>query len=114
MEDMGDKRKRYSKELSTPEGRAACAKRFQVSEDMFAAVKRPCAGHRFLRCRLERVREEWAERCIAHKPSSLSIACWNGKEACEDAGSYSRRRLRDGRGQRPTRLPMRLCADRGS
>ena len=58
--------------LSTPEGRAVYAKRFQVSEGAFGAVKGLRAGHRFLRRRLERVREEWAERCIAHNLAKLA------------------------------------------
>ena len=44
--------------LSTPEGRATYAKRFQVSEGVFAAVKGLRAGCRFLRTGLERVQEE--------------------------------------------------------
>ena len=58
--------------LSTPEGRAVYAKRFQVSEGVFGSVKGLRAGHRFLRRRLERVREEWAERCIAHNLAKLA------------------------------------------
>lgn len=58
--------------LSTPDGRAVYAKRFQVSEGVFGAVKGLRAGHRFLRRRLERVREEWAERCIAHNLAKLA------------------------------------------
>ena len=58
--------------LSTAEGRAVYAKRFQVSEGVFGAVKGLRAGHRFLRRRLERVREEWAERCIAHNLAKLA------------------------------------------
>jgi transposase len=58
--------------LSTPEGRAVYSKRFQVSEGVFAAMKDLRAGYRFLRRRLERVREEWAERCIAHNLAKLS------------------------------------------
>lgn len=58
--------------LSTSEGRAVYAKRFQVSEGVFGVVKGLRAGHRFLRRRLERVREEWAERCIAHNLAKLA------------------------------------------
>lgn len=58
--------------LSMPEGKAVYAKRFQVSEGVFGVVKGLRAGHRFLRSRLERVREEWAERCIAHNLAKLA------------------------------------------
>jgi transposase len=58
--------------LSMPEGRAVYAKRFPVSEGVFGTVKGLRAGYRFLRCRLERVREEWAERCIAHNLAKLA------------------------------------------
>jgi hypothetical protein len=57
--------------LSTPEGKAVYAKRFQISEGVFGAVKGLRAGHRFLRRRLERVQEEWAERCIAAQPCQV-------------------------------------------
>ena len=58
--------------LSTAEGKATYAKRFQVSEGVFAVVKGLRAGHRFLRRRLDRVREEWAERCIAHNLAKMA------------------------------------------
>jgi transposase len=58
--------------LSTPEGKATYGKRFQVSEGVFAVVKGLRAGHRFLRRRLNRVREEWAERCIAHNMAKMA------------------------------------------
>ena len=58
--------------LSTLEGKAVYAKRFQVSEGVFAAVKELRKGYRFLRTRLDRVREEWAERCIAHNLAKMA------------------------------------------
>ena len=58
--------------LSTAEGKATYGKRFQVSEGVFAVVKGLRAGHRFLRSRLDRVREEWAERCIAHNLAKMA------------------------------------------
>lgn len=58
--------------LSTPEGKATYGKRFQVSEGVFAAVKSLRSGYRFLRVGLDRVQEEWAERCIAHNIAKLS------------------------------------------
>ena len=58
--------------LSLPEGKAVYAKRFQVSEGVFGSVKGLRAGNSFLRRRLERVREEWAERCIAHNLAKLA------------------------------------------
>jgi len=58
--------------LSTAEGKATYAMRFQVSEGVFAVVKGLRAGHRFLRRRLDRVREEWAERCIAHNLAKMA------------------------------------------
>lgn len=57
--------------LSTPEGKAIYARRFPVSEGAFAVIKGLREGYRFLRCRLDRVREEWAERCIAHNLAKL-------------------------------------------
>jgi hypothetical protein len=57
--------------LSTPEGKATYAKRFHVSEGVFAVVKGLRGEYRFLRSRLERVREEWAERCIAHNLAKM-------------------------------------------
>jgi hypothetical protein len=35
-------------------------------------VKGLRGGYRFLRSRLERVREEWAERCIAHNLAKMA------------------------------------------
>jgi len=58
--------------LSTPEGKATYGKRFQVSEGVFAVVKGLRAGYRFLRRGLDRVREEWSERCIAHNLAKMS------------------------------------------
>jgi transposase len=58
--------------LSSPEGKAVYAKRFQVSEGVFAAMKGLRAGYRFMRRGLERVREEWAERCIAHNLAKMA------------------------------------------
>ena len=58
--------------LSTPEGKATYGKRFTVSEGAFAVVKGLRAGHRFLRRRLDPVREEWAERCIAHNLAKMA------------------------------------------
>ena len=58
--------------LSTADGKATYGKRFQVSEGVFAAVKGLRAGNRFLRSRLDRVREEWAERCIAHNLAKMA------------------------------------------
>ncbi len=58
--------------LSTPEGKATYARRFQVSEGVFAVVKGLRAGYRFLRSGRERVREEWAERCIAHNIAKMA------------------------------------------
>jgi len=58
--------------LSTPDGKATCGKRFQVSEGVFAVVKGLRAGYRFLRTRLDPVREEWTERCISHNLAKMS------------------------------------------
>jgi transposase len=58
--------------LSTPHGKSVYSKRFQVSEGVFAVVKGLREGYRFLRRRLDRVREEWAERCIAHNLAKMS------------------------------------------
>jgi hypothetical protein len=58
--------------LSTPEGRAVYAKRFPVSEGVFATVKSLRKGYRFLRRGLDRVNQEWTERCIAHNLAKLS------------------------------------------
>lgn len=58
--------------LSTPEGKATYSKRFQVSEGVFAAVKGLRAGYQFLRVGLDRVQEEWTERCIAHNVAKIS------------------------------------------
>jgi len=62
---------RMRDKLSTPEGKATYGKRFQVSEGVFAVVKGLRAGYRFLRVGLERVREEWTERCIAHNLAKM-------------------------------------------
>ncbi len=58
--------------LSTTKGKATYGQRFQVSEGVFAVVKGLRAGHRFLRRRLDRVREEWVERCIAHNMAKMA------------------------------------------
>jgi transposase len=58
--------------LSTPRGRAIYGKRFPVSEGVFATVKGLRKGNRFLRRGLDRVNEEWAERCIAHNLAKMS------------------------------------------
>lgn len=58
--------------LSTPEGKATYGKRFQVSEGVFALVKSLRGGYLFLRRGLDRVREEWTERCIAHNLAKIS------------------------------------------
>ena len=58
--------------LSTKEGKAVYAKRFPVSEGVFGAVKGIRKGGSFLRRGLDRVREEWAERCIAHNIAKIS------------------------------------------
>lgn len=60
------------KKLSSRQGKETYRKRFQVSEGVFAVVKELRAGNRFLRIGLERVREEWTERCIAHNLAKLS------------------------------------------
>jgi len=57
--------------LSTHRGKATYSKRFQISEGVFAVVKGLRAGHRFLRVSLDRVREEWTERCIAHNLAKI-------------------------------------------
>lgn len=58
--------------LSTTRGRAIYGRRFPVSEGVFAAVKGLRKGNRFLRRGLDRVNEEWAERCIAHNLAKRS------------------------------------------
>jgi transposase len=58
--------------LSTPEGRAVYGRRFPVSEGVFATVKGLRKGYRFLRRGLDRVNQEWAERCIAHNLAKIS------------------------------------------
>jgi hypothetical protein len=58
--------------LSTPEGKATYGRRFQISAGVFAVVKGLRAGYRFLRIGLDRVREEWTERCIAHNLAKMA------------------------------------------
>jgi len=58
--------------LLTTRGRAIYGIRFPVSEGVFATVKGLRKGNRFLRRGLDRVSEEWAERCIAHNLAKMS------------------------------------------
>lgn len=52
--------------LGTEEGRRIYGRRFCVAEGTFGIIKTIRGGDKFLRKGLQRVREEWAERCIAH------------------------------------------------
>jgi hypothetical protein len=63
---------RMREKLSTPEGKATYGKRFQISEGVFAVVKGLRAGYRYPRVGLDRVRDEWTERCIAHNLAKLA------------------------------------------